>query len=164
MLMRRVALLLCIVAVCAAALAAQFPPPSADVPRSTAEPAWLAPYRDAASRLVGESLAGDFAWQRLAFIGDTFGNRLSGSPNLEAAIRWAVDEMKRDGLENVRAEPVKVPHWVRGRESLEIVSPDACGGNGDACPQPLVVLGLGNSVGTPPSGIEAELVVFRTFD
>ena len=162
--MRRVALLLCIVAVCAAALAAQFPPPSADVPRSTAEPVWLAPYREAASRLVGESLAGDFAWQRLAFIGDTFGNRLSGSPNLEAAIRWAVDEMKRDGLENVRAEPVKVPHWVRGRESLEIVSPDACGGNGDACPQPLVVLGLGNSVGTPPSGIEAELVVFRTFD
>jgi carboxypeptidase Q len=63
--------------------------------------------------------------------------------------------MKRDGLENVRAEPVMVPHWVRGHESLEIV--------GDP-PQPLVMLGLGNSVGTPAEGITAEVVVVRNFD
>ena len=31
--------------------------------------------------------------------------------------------MKKDGLENVRAEPVKVPHWVRGQESAEIIAP-----------------------------------------
>src|SRR5689334_11623741 len=122
---------------------AQFPAPSVDV-RPMVSPEWLAPYRDAAAHLIGEALASDAAWQRLAYIGDTFGNRLSGSPNLDAAIRWAVEEMQRDGLENVRAEPVKVPHWVRGRESLEIVAPT---------PQPLVILGLGNSVGTPPAGI-----------
>ena len=58
-------------------------------------------------------------------MGDTFGHRLSGSRNLEAAIGWAVEEMKSDGLENVRAEPVMVPHWVRGRESLEITGADA---------------------------------------
>jgi carboxypeptidase Q len=132
----------------------QFPPPSVDVPRS-ATPEWLASYREPAGRLIGESLASDEAWQRLAYIGDTFGNRLSGSPNLDAAIKWAVDEMKRDGLENVRSEPVKVPHWVRGRESLEIVAPT---------PQPLVVLGLGNSVGTPAQGIEADLVVVHSFE
>jgi carboxypeptidase Q len=66
-----------------------------------------------------------------------------------------VEEMKRDGLENVRTEPVKVPHWVRGRESLEIVG---------AIPQPLVMLGLGNSVGTPPDGLEADLLVVRSFE
>ena len=55
---------------------------------------WLAPYRDATSRLLGEAVASDAAWQRLAYLGDTFGHRLSGSPNLEAAIRWAVEEMK----------------------------------------------------------------------
>jgi carboxypeptidase Q len=137
-----------------AALLLQFPPPAVDVPHRPA-PEWLAPYRDAASRLMGEADSSDFAWQRLAYIGDTFGHRLSGSPNLEAAIKWAVDEMKRDGLENVHAEPVKVPHWVRGRESLEIVG---------AIPQPLVMLGLGNSVGTPPAGIEAELLVVHSFE
>src|SRR4051794_41471087 len=121
-------------------LLVQYPPPAVDVPKRT-PPSWLDPYRDAASRLTGGAVSSDAAWQRLAYVGDTFGNRLSGSPNLDAAIRWAVDEMTRDGLENVRAEPVKVPHWVRGRESLEIAGP---------IPQPLTILGLGNSIGTPP--------------
>jgi carboxypeptidase Q len=135
-------------------LLAQFPPAAIDT-RPTVSPEWLAPYRDAASRLIGASLASDEAWQRLAYISDTFGNRLSGSSNLEAAIRWAVDEMQKDDLENVRTEPVKVPHWIRGRESLEIVS---------TTPQPLVMLGLGNSIGTPPSGIEADLLIVHNFD
>jgi carboxypeptidase Q len=63
--------------------------------------------------------------------------------------------MKKDGLENVHKEPVKVPHWVRGRESLEITSPRQ---------HTLVMLGLGNSVGTPAEGIEAELLVVHSFE
>jgi carboxypeptidase Q len=133
---------------------AQFPPPAVDTPKHAA-PAWLDPYRDAASRLTGEALSSDFAWQRLALLGDTYGNRLSGSPNLDAAIKWAVEEMKKDGLENVHTEPVKVPYWVRGRESLEIAG---------AIAQPLVILGLGNSVGTPAGGVEAELLVVHSFE
>ena len=129
-------------------LAATAPAPSA---QSTA---WLDAYREAASRLIAESTASPFAWERLALLGDTFGSRLSGSPGLENAIKWAVAEMQKDGLENVRAEPVKVPHWVRGSESLEIVSPQ---------PSPLVMLGLGNSIGTPAAGIEADVVVVRSF-
>jgi carboxypeptidase Q len=117
--------------------------------------AWLDPYRDPSSRLIGEALSSSFAWDRLALLSDTFGNRLSGSQSLEAAIQWAVTEMKKDGLENVHTEPVKVPHWVRGRESLEITSPRV---------MPLVMLGLGNSVGTPADGIEAEVVVVRNFE
>jgi carboxypeptidase Q len=135
-------------------LLSQFPPPATDITRPS-EPEWLRPYRETSSRLMGEALSSDAAWQRLALLGDTFGNRLSGSPNLEAAIRWAVDEMKKDGLENVRTDPVKVPHWVRGHESLEIVGP---------IPQPLVILGLGNSVGTPAAGIEADLLVVHSFE
>ena len=137
-----------------AVILAQFPPPAVDTAKRAAS-AWLDPYRDAASRLTGEALSSDFAWQRLAFLGDTFGNRLSGSPNLDAAITWAVAEMKKDGLDNVHAEPVKVPHWVRGHESLEIAGP---------IPQPLVILGLGGSVGTPAGGIEAELLVVHSFE
>ena len=124
---RRVSRLLIVSAFMLAASAAtfaQFPPPAVDA-RATVTPEWLTPYRDAASRLIGEAVESDAAWQRLAYLSDTFGNRLSGSRNLEAAIRWAVEEMKKDGLENVHTEPVMVPHWVRGRESLEIVGADA---------------------------------------
>jgi carboxypeptidase Q len=115
---------------------------------------WIEAYREPAARLIGESLSTRFAWERLAYLGDMFGHRLSGSRALEDAIQWAVETMKNDGLENVRAEPVKVPHWVRGQESAEIVAPRR---------HPMVMLGLGNSVGTPPDGIEAEVVPVRSF-
>jgi carboxypeptidase Q len=117
-------------------------------------PDWLDDYREPSNRIIAESLSSSFAWERLALLGDTFGHRLSGSRALEGAIHWAIAEMKKDGLENIRAEPVKVPHWVRGRESAEIVSPH---------PSTLAMLGLGNSVGTPPAGIEAEILVVRSF-
>ena len=122
--------------------------------RPQAQSSWLDAYRESAAKLIAESMSSRFAWERLALLGDDFGNRLSGSKNLEDAIDWAVAEMKKDGLENVRKEPVKVPHWVRGQESVEIVSPRR---------HPLVMLGLGNSVGTPSEGIEAEILVVRSF-
>jgi carboxypeptidase Q len=120
-----------------------------------AQPSWLDPYRPMAARILTESQSSDFAWRRLAELTDTFGNRLSGSDTLEKAIDWAVAQMKADGLENVRKEPVMVPKWVRGRESLELTTPVR---------QPLVLLGLGNSVGTAPAGVEAEVLVAKTYD
>ncbi|MGE5834959.1 MAG: M20/M25/M40 family metallo-hydrolase [Acidobacteriota bacterium] len=116
---------------------------------------WIEPYRSIAQRIITESQSNDFAWQRLAELTDTFGHRLSGSEPLERAIDWAVAAMKTDGLENVRKEPVMVPKWVRGRESLELLEPTR---------QSLPMLGLGNSVGTPPAGIEGDVVVVRDFD
>jgi carboxypeptidase Q len=117
--------------------------------------AWLDPYRDTSARLIHAATADDFAWRRLAELTDTHGNRLSGSENLERAIAWAAETMKRDGLENVRTEPVMVPRWVRGRESAEIVSPPR---------HALTILGLGGSVGTPADGLEAEVVVVNSFE
>src|SRR6188474_140445 len=81
------------------------------------------PLRQDAERLIKAATADDFAWRRLAELTDTHGARLGGSENLTRAIGWAVETMKADGLENVRADRVMVPHWVRGRESAEIVDP-----------------------------------------
>lgn len=111
--------------------------------------------REAAGRIIGAALTDDTAYRRLAYLTDRIGHRLSGSTQLEDAIRWALAEMKRDGLEGVRAEKVLVPHWVRGQESVELLEP---------APRPLAMLGLGNSVGTPPAGITAEAVVVRNFE
>lgn len=119
------------------------------------ETPWLDAYREPAARLIGEAVGSTFAWQRLATLTDTIGNRLSGTAALDRAIAWAADEMKRDGLENVHTERVMVPVWVRGSESAEIVEPAA---------HPMVMLGLGNSVGTPPAGIQADVLVVRNFE
>jgi carboxypeptidase Q len=118
-------------------------------------PAWLEAYKPIAQRIIAQSQSSDFAWKRLAELTDTYGNRLSGSATLEQAIDWAVATMKTDGLENVHKERVMVPKWVRGHESLDLVEPVR---------QPLVMLGLGNSVGTPPSGIEADVVIVKSFE
>jgi carboxypeptidase Q len=119
-----------------------------------AQTRWLEAYREPARRVIDESRSSTFAWDRLAELGDTFGNRLSGSENLDAAIKWAADQMRQDGLENVRLDPVKVPHWIRGAESLEITAPGR---------HPLAMLGLGNSIGTPPDGLQADLLIVRSF-
>jgi carboxypeptidase Q len=125
-------------------------------PRANAlvTPAWLEPYREPASRLVGAAMLDSFAWRRLATLTDGIGNRLSGTPELSRAIEWALAEMKRDGLENVHAEPVMVPHWVRGQESAEIVEP---------AHHQIVMLGLGDSVGTAGGPLQAEALVVRSF-
>ena len=65
---------------------------------------WIEGYRETAGRLMKAATADDFAWQRLAELGDTYGNRISGSENLTRAIAWAAETMKKDGLENVRTE------------------------------------------------------------
>ena len=111
-------------------------------------------YRAAAARIIGAALTSDRAYSRLAHLTDHIGHRLSGSTGLERAIEWAVAEMKRDGLDNVRKEKVMVPHWVRGEESLEMLTP---------LPRKLTMLGLGNSIATPAEGITAEAVVVRNF-
>src|SRR6185436_18839526 len=118
-------------------------------------PAWLDAYRAPASRLIGEAVSSTFAWDRLAVLTDTIGNRLSGSPALDRAIQWAVAEMTRDGLENVHTERVMVPKWVRGAESAEIVEPAR---------HSLGMLGLGDIVGTGGEGVQAEVLVLHTFE
>jgi len=124
-------------------------------PATPAEAPDVSTYREVAERVIAAARKDGRAWERLAELTDTFGHRLSGSPQLEAALRWAEAGMKADGLENVRLEPVDVPHWVRGRESLDLVEP--AGGD-------LVVLGLGGSVGTPEDGLTAELLPVASFD
>ena len=57
------------------------------------------PYRANASKIIAAAVADSMAWNRVAYMADTFGNRLSGSPALESAIDWIVGEMKKDGLE-----------------------------------------------------------------
>jgi len=115
---------------------------------------WLDAYREPAARLISASQATDFGWNRLAELTDTFGHRLSGSDNLSRAIEWALAEMKKDELD-ARAEQVMVPAWIRGDERLDMLKPAR---------QPIPMLGLGGSVGTSGAGVEAPVLVVKSFD
>jgi carboxypeptidase Q len=112
-------------------------------------------YRPAADRIIEAATSSHFAYERLGELVDRFGARFSGSVALEEALDWILQEMAEDGLENVRADTVMVPHWVRGDESLTLVRPR---------PRELPMLGLGGSVATPAGGIRAEVLVVSSFD
>ena len=114
-----------------------------------------AQYSDRAKRLIESAKADSHSLDRLEFLCDRIGNRLSGSASLDRAISWAAGEMKSAGLQNVRLAPVKVPHWVRGEETATMIDPIS---------RRLPILGLGNSVGTPPEGITADVVAVSGFD
>jgi len=112
-------------------------------------------YRGEAERLTQAALGDSAAYKRLTELVDRFGHRFSGSESLERALDWILAEMRADGLANVRGEPVMVPRWVRGEESIELRSPRAL---------KLPMLGLGGSVGTPAAGITADVLVVSSYD
>ena len=126
-----------------------------DAPSLHAQLPNVAPYRATASRIIAAATSDSVPWNRVAYMADMFGHRISGSAALENTIDWIVAEMKKDGLENVHTEPVMVPHWLRGAESAELVEPRRVS---------LAMLGLGGSIGTPAAGVTAEVLVVTSFD
>ena len=123
-----------------------------DEPLAAVElPAWM---HEAARTITAHADGKTRAWERLAYVADRFGHRLSGSEALEDTIDWAVETMAKDGLQDARREKVMVPHWVRGQERLRVL-----GERG----RELRVLGLGMSVGTK-GALRGELVVVETLE
>ena len=111
-------------------------------------------YSDIAQKIIAHAQKDRGAYQKLAFLTDRIGNRLSGSPSLDRAIEWAATTMKNEGFD-ARTEGVMVPHWVRGAEEAAITAP---------VERPLKLLALGGSVATPKGGITAPVVVVHSFD
>ena len=117
------------------------------------DPAALAKVRDTA-------MQSDYAYQRLEDLTDLVGPRLSGSVGAAAAVTQVADELRKLGAK-VTLQPVKVPHWVRGVETAEVVDYK---GRPDGVTQKVVLTALGGSGATPAAGITAEVIVVRTFD
>ena len=107
-------------------------------------------YQFISGDIIDLALSDSTAYQRLGYMCDSFGPRFSGSKNLEKAINWIIKTMKEDGLSNVQGQYVKVPAWIRGKESAVMLQPFK---------KELNILGLGGSVGTPKGGIISRVVV-----
>ena len=121
----------------------------------TVESALPAEIRDDAATLREAALESTVGYETLARLCDEHGHRLTGSERLERAIDWMAGELRSMGFQNVRQEPVPVPVWIRGEESLTLLEPMELD---------LPMLGLGMSVGTPPGGLTGEVVVVKDFD
>jgi len=101
-----------------------------------------------AALLRTRGLADTLAWQLVESLVTEVGARPAGSEADARAVEWALAQFKRLGLANVRAEAVPLNAWQRGPLQARLTAP---------MPRPLVAVALGNSVSTPPEGIEAEL-------
>ncbi|CAF1074534.1 unnamed protein product [Rotaria magnacalcarata] len=111
-----------------------------------------------ADRIIELVTQGEFrgvTYNRLAALVDTIGPRLCGNESLTNAVNWVQNAMINEGLDNVHVEEVQIPHWVRGEEHARLIQPRNA---------KLSMLGLGNSVGTGPNGIQAPVLVVRSFD
>ena len=106
-------------------------------------------------KIINAAMADSSAWNRLAYMCDTYGPRLAGSEGLNKALEWVYQEMKKDGFSNVVKEKVMVPKWVRGKEKCELLEPRS-----DILP----IAGIGGSIGTPKEGITAPILVVHSFD
>lgn len=126
--------------------------------RSNANPddEWIEEYRPLALDIIDFTNSDEaLFWKRLAYLTDYYPHRLSGSTMLEGAIDYLYDSMKADGFDRVFKQEVMVPHWERNEESARFIGPYE---------KALRILGLGRSVGTPPEGIRAPVLVVNSFE
>jgi len=118
-----------------------------------------AKYKADADKILAAAMADNDGYAALTYLTDHVGKRLSGTPQLNTAVEWGAELMKKAGLQNVQIQPVMVPHWVRGSESATITYKGQAG----TIVKPLHMLGLGMSVGTPKGGITAPVVFVHDF-
>lgn len=115
---------------------------------------------DDLKRLHSEALESDYAYKQVAYLCDNIGPRLTGSPQAQRAVEYVSGEMRRLGL-TVELEQLKVPHWVRGLETGELIQYP---GRSPGTSQKIILTALGGSVATLPTGLNAEVVVVNNFD
>ncbi len=112
------------------------------------------------ARIRDAAMGSDWSWQRLAELTDRIGPRLSGSPQLAAAIVQVAGAMRALGAD-VRLQPAKVSHWVRGEEHAELTEYP---GRPPGITQTLHLTALGSSSATPAGGLTARVIVVHDFD
>jgi carboxypeptidase Q len=112
------------------------------------------------SAIKAAALSDDYAYRQVAHLTENIGPRPSGSLQAKAAVDYVAGELRQLGLD-VRLEEVKVPHWVRGAETAELIEYP---GQAAGTTQKVVLTALGGSTSTSADGITTDVVVVNNFD
>lgn len=110
-------------------------------------------------RIYDKALTEGRAHSWLDYLTKRIGGRLAGSPQAAAAVEYTRQVLDTMQLDSVWLQPCMVPHWERGEpEIVRIVNSRQIGS------MDLHALALGNSIGTGPEGIAAEVVEVKSLD
>lgn len=110
-------------------------------------------------RIADEILVNGKAYDNLHDLTKQIGGRLSGSPQMYKAEQWGLHTMQASGAEKAWLQECMVPHWVRGGKDEAYFNV-----YGKKNLTRLDVIALGNSMGTPPKGISANVLLVNSFD
>lgn len=94
----------------------------------------------------------------LDYLCNRIGARLSGTPQAAAAVEYTRQMLDTMGLDSVWIQPCMVPHWQRGEKEVVRVVHSKMGSFD------LKALALGNSEGTGPNGLSAEVIEVKRLD
>jgi carboxypeptidase Q len=110
----------------------------------------------ALTKIAGEAMMNSHAFDYLTELSDEIGPRVTGSPEGQRSIDWAVAKMRAVGLENVHTEKFSMWRgWTRGTAQAELLTPIR---------RPLHVDAMGWTGSTAPSGTDAEVATANNFD
>ncbi|RYZ47581.1 MAG: M20/M25/M40 family metallo-hydrolase, partial [Sphingobacteriales bacterium] len=108
-------------------------------------------------KIAEEILLNGTCYENLRVLCKSVGHRLSGSPAAARAVDWGYNALQAAGADRVWLQPVEVPHWVRGKESLQLRMNTKKGF------ETVPMLSLGNSVGTDGKVMEGSIVMVNDF-
>lgn len=106
------------------------------------------------SELQSTALESELAWEILESLTTEVGARMPGTAKDAEAVVWMQNKFKQLGFDKIWLEPVTFPNWVRGTETLAMVSPFT---------HDLIITGLGGSPSTKGQ-VQAEVVEFKTLE
>jgi len=112
--------------------------------------------RPALARIAGEGFMNSQAFEILIDLSDNVGGRVTGSPESQRSIDWALAKMTSIGLANVHPEKYTMwKGWTRGSASAELLAPVR---------RKLQVDAMGWTGSTAPNGVDADVVTANLFD
>jgi carboxypeptidase Q len=112
---------------------------------------------DSMKKIYDETMTNGHVYENLRVLCKQIGHRLSGSAQAAAAVDYSKQLMQSYGFDTVYLQPVMVPKWVRGKSELvQVVNSSKFG------QWQMNALALGNSVGTGPKGVLANVVEVKS--
>jgi len=126
------------------------PPGWKQVPQGEGACSVSKPCAELAPAMIQRALGPSPLEENLRYLTDTIGGRVTGSPEADRAVSWAVEAFRHAGVDEVRTEQFTIPiGWSEGNTHAEVLSPAAFA---------LRLVSTGWSPPTPEGGITTEVV------